>query len=942
MKTFLRLAIISATVALAAPHATAQAPAPQQTFNPQDVIPFDSAVRSGTLSNGMKFFIRRNARPENRVTFRLAIKAGSLEEADDQLGLAHLVEHMAFNGSEHFKPGELISYFETYGAQLGPHVNASTGFDQTIYRLELPTDKPDVVQRGLTAMADFAGGLSFIPEEVEKEKGVVIEEWRGGLGAGSRIRDQQLPVLFYQSRYAERLPIGKPDVIRKAPPARVKAFYDTWYRPERMAIIAVGDIDAQQLEAAIRTIFGAIEDRAPATPPANNAIPLPNQVLVSVAADSELTSSSIQLIHKRPKDGDLLVADYRRNLVERLFVTMFDERLSELARKADAKFLNAGVGGGSLGQTASLFSLSARVKDGELAEGLSALAIEARRILEHGFTAPELDRATRSLMASYERAYNERDKSESGQFAQEYVAYFLEEEPSPGIEYEYRLTRSLLPSVTLDEVTQLARSRLTPQSIVVLATSPQKADLRVPTEADLRGVLTSAASVAVTPWTEATIARELVESKPEAAAITARRELPELGVTVVTFANGVDAWFKPTDFKNDQLLFTLYARGGLSLAQPADYFNAAFAARYVGLSGYGGIKALDLGKLLAGKIVSSGPSISLSTHTISGSAAPADLETAMQLLYQQFKAPNDDPDAFALMTRQLEAALANRGQSPGQVFAERVDQINRSNHYTAQPITQEVVRTLDREKMLAFYRERFSNAADFTFFLVGAFDVSQALPLVARYVGTLPSSGTRASDYKNLEIQFPASIVRESVRKGREPRSQTVINFFADPPSDPMEQEKVIAATNVLDTMLRDQLRETLGQTYTVSVGLAQRLPQRGDGYIVIDFGAAPENIAGMTDLVLQAVKQLQQDGPSLDLTSRAKEVARRGYETALKQNGYWMGRLQSVHLLGRDPGEILTRPARIDALTPEVLHDTFKKYFPLDRYTVVTLMPES
>jgi zinc protease len=294
------------------------------------------------------------------------------------------------------------------------------------------------------------------------------------------------------------------------------------------------------------------------------------------------------------------------------------------------------------------------------------------------------------------------------------------------------------------------------------------------------------------------------------------------------------------------------------------------------------------------------------------------------------------------MKRQLEAALANRGQSPGQVFAERAEQINRSNHYTAQPVTPEIVAMLDREKMLAFYRERFSNAADFTFFIVGAFDMAQALPLVARYVGTLPSTGKRTSDYKELGIQFPASMVRETVRKGREPRSETVINFFADPSSDPLEQEKVIAATNVLDTMLRDQLRETLGQTYTVSVRLAQRLPQRGDGYIEVDFGAAPENIGAMTDRVLQTIKQLQQDGPSVDLTSRAKEAARRGYETALRQNGYWLGRLQSVHLLGRDPKEILTRPARIDTLTPEVLHDAFKKYFPLDRYTVITLMPES
>ncbi len=439
MKTFLRpVAVLSAVLGLAVAAAGAQAPAAAQAFNPQEVIPFDAAVHTGTLPNGLKYFIRQNPRPAKRVEIRLAVKAGSLEEADDQQGLAHLIEHMAFNGSEHFKPGELVSYFETYGARLGPHVNASTSFDETVYLLQLPTDNFEVVAKGLTAMADFAGGLSFIPQEVDKERGVVTEEWRGGLGAGSRIRDKQFPVLFYESHYADRLPIGKPEIIRDAPVERLRSFYDTWYRPERIGVVVVGDIDVAQVEATITSIFSPLKDRVPVAPPPNNAIPLPERVLVNVGADPELTSSSVQLIYKRSKDGNRLAGDYRRDLVETLFADMFDDRFSELARKADAKYLNAGVGGGSLGPTASMFSLSARVKDGGLAEGLAALQIEARRVREFGFTAAELDRAKKSLTAGYARAFNERDKSESGQFAQEYVAYFTDDEPSPGIAYEYR------------------------------------------------------------------------------------------------------------------------------------------------------------------------------------------------------------------------------------------------------------------------------------------------------------------------------------------------------------------------------------------------------------------------------------------------------------------------------------------------------------------------
>ena len=928
---------------LAAPLPSAQAPAapPPPAFNLQDVIPFDAAVRTGTLPNGLRYFVRHNGRPEKRVALRLVVKAGSLYEEDDQQGLAHLIEHMAFNGTEHFKPGELVSYFERFGARLGPHVNAATGFDETTYMLELPTDNQDVVEHGLTALADFAGGLSLIPEEVQKERGVVIEEWRGGLGAGSRVRDRQLPVLFAQSRYAERLPIGKPDIIRTAPVERLRAFYDTWYRPERMAVVIVGDVDAQQLEATIRSVFDGVKDRAPAAPLPSNAVPLPRQLLVNITSDPEITSSSVELIHRRPKESERLVGDYRRDLVARLFEEMFNERFAELERKPEAKFLRAGAGDGGLSPTVNLFELQARVKDGGLADGLLAVTTEARRARTFGFTASELDRAKKSLLSVYEHAYSDRDKTESGQYASEYVQYFLEDEPSPGIAYEYALVERILPGISLDDVVATARERLADGSDVILATAPEKAGLSAPSDGDLRAAAASAETAEITPWADAAVSRPLIENIPGPSAVASRREIPALGVTVVKFANGVEAWLKPTDFKNDQILFSLYAKGGTSLAGEGNHFNAELASRYVALSGWGGLKPLDLDKLLAGKIASARPSIRESTQAIDGSAAPADLETALQLLYQEFRAPNDDPDAFALMKRQLEAAVANRGQSPGQVFGETLDGVNTSQHYTSRPLTADVVASLDRAKMLAFYKDRFSNAADFTMFMVGAFKVDEVTPLLARYVGSLPSAGASKSTFEDLGIHFPTTIQNVVVRKGREPKSQTVISFFADPPGDPLEAERVIAANTVLDTTLRDELREDLGQTYTVSVGLNQDLPQRGDGHIQVSFAAAPENIQSMTDRVLAAVKRLQQDGPSADLTARAKESARRGYEESLKQNSYWMARLQTIHLLGRDPGEILTRPERIDSLTPAVLQETFKKYFPLDRYTIVTLVPE-
>ena len=919
----------------------AQPPARPQPINLQDKVPFDTAIRTATLPNGLQYFIRQNTKPAQRVSMRLAVKAGSMMEEPDQLGLAHLIEHMAFNGSAHFKPGELVSTFEAIGARLGPHVNAYTSFDETVFMLDLPTDKPDIVTKGLTAMADFAGGLTLDPVEIDKERGVVIEEWRGGLGAGSRIRDKQLPVLFYHSRYAERLPIGKPEIVRNAPPARLRAFYDTWYRPENESIIVVGDVDAQQIEQGIRTLFGPLTGRAPAAPEPDRTVPLHSQLLVNVATDPELTRSNVQLVRKRPREMSQRIADYRRGLVERLIEHMIGERFTELARRPDAKFLGAGAGDSSLSRTVDAFSFSASVQDGGIADGLSALAVEARRVRELGFGAAELDRAKAWMSGFMERAYNERDKTESGSYAQEYLSYVLEEEPSPGIAYEYRLVQQLLPTISTAEVSTFVRTLLGDDSRVLLATSPQKAGVSIPSETDLQAKLAAADQVAVTPWSDTTVTRELVETKPAPAAIASRREVPRVGVTIVRFANGVEAWLKPTDFKNDQILFDLESPGGASLAPCSDLPEAQLSTSYIGLAGVDGLKAPALPKLLAGKLASASPYVALSQHGISGSAPPAQLETALELLYLDFTRPNDDPEAFALLTRQLAAAVANRGQSPQQVFGERLAEVNTSNHCTSTPLTPERVKALDRTKMTAFYRQRFANAADFTLFMAGAFKVDDVLPLLARYIGSLPSTGRQTSRVVDLGIHFPDKNLVVRVNKGREPRAQTVLSFFADPPPTPLEQEYVIAATTVLDIALRDTLREELGQTYTVGVGLSQPLPQRGAGRIQVQFGAAPENVQSMTDRVIEEVKRLQKNGPSADLTNRAKESARNTYETSLRENGYWLRRMSTIHMLDGDLTDIITRNQRIDSITPQILQDVFRKDFPLDRYTVVTLMPE-
>jgi zinc protease len=932
-------------LALFAPLVAAQAP--QQAgekaaaFSPADRIPFDDAVTTGTLPNGLTYYIRKNTRPEKRVALRLAVKAGSVDEENDQQGLAHFLEHMAFNGTARFKPGELVAALETTGARLGPHVNAYTSFDETVYMFQLPTDKEGLVEKGMQALADFAGGMTLDPAEIDKERGVVIEEWRGGLGAGSRLRDQQIPVLYYESKYAERLPIGKPEVLKSFQPERLRAFYTKWYRPDRMAVVAVGDIDVAAVEALIRKEFGSLPKPAAPPPPRDYVVPLQSELLVKVATDPEATQSSVSVIGKRKRPPQGTVDGYRRSLVRQITFQMLNERFDELSRKPDARFLNAGVFQSGLSPDTATVGLSAAVQEGRIPEGLTAIVIEANRAALHGFGAGELERAKKRITAAYDRAYAERDKTESSAYVQEYVNHFLEDEPSPGIEYERRLVQALLPDVTLAEVGAAAKDLFGDRSRVILAVSPQKPDLKVPAEAELRAAVASAEKVAVTAWNDTTGDRTLMEKVPDPGAVRDRREIPDLGVTVVRFANGVEGWFKPTDFKNDEVLFSFASPGGASLAPPALYEEATLSPAQVQLSGVGSHDAVQLQRLLAGKTVSSLPNVSLSTHGISARSNPANVETALQLMHLQFTAPRDDADAFALIKKNLEAAYLNRERSPDAVFGETLAQVNTSGHYTAEPLTLERIGSLDRRAMVDFYRERFSNAADFTFFMVGAFRVDDVLPLVARYIGSLPSTGAASAKFRDVEARFPAKIVREKVVKGREPRARTVISFHAEPPLEENEQARVAAATEVLEIALRDILREELGETYGVSVGLMQPLPQRGTGRIGISFGGAPEKIESMVERVMKEVQRLQQEGPSGDLTTRAKETARREHETSLRQNGYWLSRLQSSKLFDRDPKLILTREERIDAITPQILHEMYKKYFPMDRYTVVTLVPE-
>jgi zinc protease len=449
--------------------------APVVAQDPNGPLPLDPAIRSGTLPNGLKYFIRRNARPDKRLSLRLAVKAGSIDEDDDQRGLAHVLEHMAFNGTAHFKPGELVAYLESIGARFGPHVNAYTSYDETVYMLDVPSDREGLVARGFVALSDFAGGMTLDPTEIDKERGVVMEEWRGRQGAGARMQVIHSAALYGKSKYDARLPIGTPEVLKSFTPQRLRDFYTKWYRPDRMAVIVVGDFDVDEAQRLVVQHFSPLKVMSASGDRPVHPIPPHDDTRFGIATDPEAQESSVTVLHKAPFRQMRTAGDYRRALVRSLVHQMINDRFRELSRSPEAPFLAAAVGDDVLGRTVEAFTISARVPEGGIAAGLAALAREGTRLERHGFGEAELDRGRKATLATYERAYNEREKSDSASFAFELIRHFLEDEPAPGIEFEYKLAKAVIPTITAEEAASLARGMMPRGNRVVLAVAPAKA-----------------------------------------------------------------------------------------------------------------------------------------------------------------------------------------------------------------------------------------------------------------------------------------------------------------------------------------------------------------------------------------------------------------------------------------------------------------------------------
>ena len=608
-------------------------------------IPVSPDVTIGQFDNGLRYYIRQNHEPENRAQLRLVVRVGSIVEDDDQLGLAHFTEHIAFNGTENYAKQELVEFLESLGMRLGADVNASTSFDETVCQLEVPTDDPTALAAGIQILEDWAHGLTLDEEEIESERGAVIEEWRLGQGASTRIRDQQFPVLLEGSRYVDRSPIGTLESLQSFDPEALRRFYRDWYRPDLMAVVAVGDFAVDEVESLVRQHFAGLLN--PAEPRPRETFPVPDHdgTRFTIVTDVEMPRASVAVYHMMESWDETTLDAYRQSIVERLYNTMINQRFQELSRQPDPPFVFGQSTRGRLIGSKGAYMLVAGVQEEGIERGLDALFTEAERVARFGFTESELARQKVAALRGMERSYANRSDRSSGGFVAEYIRAFLQNESIPGIGYENELFKRFVPEITLEEVNAIGRDWIHDDNRVIAVTAPEKDDLEIPGEDDLLAVLDGVRSKSITAYVEAFVDRPLLADPPVGSAVVSERTL-EGGVTEWELANGVTVAFKPTDFRADEVVFRGVSPGGTSLATDDEYSAARIATAIVSGGGLSDFNAIELRKVLTGKVVSVRPSISEFEEGVSGGASPQDLETLFQLIYLNFTAPRADPEFF--------------------------------------------------------------------------------------------------------------------------------------------------------------------------------------------------------------------------------------------------------------------------------------------------------
>ena len=893
----------------------------------------------GTLDNGLTYYILPHSKPEERLELRLALKVGSLYEEEDQLGVAHFLEHMAFNGTDSFPDNSLIDYMESIGMSFGAHVNALTAFDRTVYQLHVPTDVEGAVEQSLLILKEQVGNQLLLDDAIEAERGVVLEEWRSSQGSMSRIQDDLLGSLLGE-QYANRLPIGTKESIESFESEALRRFYDTWYRPDLMSVIAVGDLDSDEMEELIKSQFGELPTAPPIDVPIFSVRDHTDWNVV-VLSDKEVTSAEVSVNFQENIQNGWKYTDYRRMLLQNIVTQALQVRLMELTFQEEPPFLNAGPSSSRFSADDVFWSLNATTESGGELQGLDALLEELERWTQYGITDSELKSVTDDILTSIESATIDRDNRKSNQLAEELVRSFIYNEPVPGVEVEQEVTKTLLAEITKEEVNSFSRAVFESASPSIQFVLPEKDGVVLPKEEEVLALVESVPNRKLKAPKDDVMDFHLMD-RPTGGEIVERNRIEELDVTILRFGNGVEVWYKPTDY-GDRVHLRSFSYGGATQYSEAEYQTAMVASGVALLSGMGDYSLMELGKNLNSIDAKVVPEINDFTEGMSGDSSSRHIEYMFQYLWNYFERPRFSKLMLKMIKRNQKNQIENMQNNPRTAATQTYIQMLWGDHYRFSPTTVEEVEAINLQDVERIYRERFENPADFRFFFVGNFDVQEFEALATDYIGTLETSSDQEQRIDD-GLRFTTGDQKQTVYSGLEEKARVSLRWHGDWSGQWVERNHLNTMASVLEVRLRKRLREDLGGVYSVSVGQSTDQFPAETYYVTIRFGCDPQRVDELIAETEDIVASLLVEPPTEEEMATAREQDLQGREETVASNTFWAGNLSSAIRRQEDPLELLNYNDRVNNRTAEDIHQMANRVFKDNRTGSVILihLPEN
>lgn len=903
--------------------------AQQGAINWNSPLPTDPKVVVGELENGLRYYIRKNSEPKERAEFYIVHNVGAILEDDDQNGLAHFTEHMAFNGTANFPDKGILNFLENIGVKFGHNVNAFTAQDITAYNLSnVPLTRETIIDSALLILHDWSSYIAFEGEEIDAERGVIREEWRTRRTADSRLRNEKMKTLYRGSKYAERDVIGNIDIINNFEHETIKRFYNEWYRPDLQAVIVVGDFDPQMMEAKIKARFSQIPQRETRKPIPRFEVPNHKEPAVGYFTDPEIGRTMVEVYYKHESvpNNEKNLGYFRENLVQQLYSLMINARFSELTQKDNAPFVYAYNYYGDIVRTKSAYALIAIAKENESSKALKGVLEENYRVFQHGFTATELDRAKADLLRSIENDYKERDKVKNQNLVWQYLSHFTENEPMPGTEFEFMFSQSIVPTITLNELNARAKQWVTDENLVIFISAPEKEKATLPNQQQVLGMYNEVKNSKLEAYVDNVSSDPLIAEIPKPGKVVKESTNSTLQTTEWELSNGVKVIVKPTDFKEDEVLLSAYSPGGYSLVPDKDIPSAQLVTAMAVMSGVGNFSKIDLDKMLAGKLVGVNPYIGENEEGFNGSSSPNDLETLLQLVHVYFTNPRFDETAFNAYMSQIQALLQNAGNNPQMVFRDSMSYIVNNRHFRKRPMNVELLKEVDFKSLEPIFRNRFADASDFTFVIIGNVKTDELKPMVETYLGSLPNI-KRKESWKDNGIRFPKGENKYPFTFNMQvPKSTCFVAFNSKADYSMENMLKISAIEHVLDLRYTEIIREKEGGTYGVSARASLSKTPENQVNVNIYFDTDPEKAAHLVGLVHSEFQKIVNEGPTEVDLNKAREYFLKTRQERLRENRFWSSVIREYYQNNID---ILTGyEDMVKKLTPSEVKKAADKFF--------------